>query len=257
MGQNSPLFSVALSALAQLIGFGLSLALSRSFAIPVWAVIGFHGIVSGIVAKFLRLPLPWVIMNLALWPAALGYHLLGLPNGALLVLALVLGLIYLPTFWTRVPFYPTSKAMYEEVLKQLPQSQGLNFMDLGCGYGSLLFFLARKRPDLHFIGVEIAPIPALFATLRAWVLRAPVKILWSSFWPVSLNEQDVVYAFLAPSPMTAVWEKAQKEMKGGSMLLINSFPLPTREQKKVAVADSRNCVLYTYRIVGHSKTTRD
>jgi SAM-dependent methyltransferase len=140
--------------------------------------------------------------------------------------------------------------MYEEVLRQIPKNPGLNFIDLGCGYGSLLFFLSRIRPDINFVGVEIAPIPALVAKLRACILRAPVKILWSSFWPVSLSQQDIVYAFLAPSPMPAVWDKARKEMKKGSMLLINSFPLPVRELKKVEVADERNCVLYTYVING-------
>jgi hypothetical protein len=60
---------------------------------------------------------------------------------------------------------------------------------------------------------------------------------------------DLVYAFLSPVPMAAVWRKARAELRPGSLLVSNSFPLPEREPDAlIEVGDRRRTVLYVYRI---------
>ena len=63
------------------------------------------------------------------------------------------------------------------------------------------------------------------------------------------QDYDVVYAFLSPVPMAAVWQKAAAELRPGALLVSNSFPVPGREPDFVVdVDDRRNTQLYGYRI---------
>lgn len=242
------MFALVSSVLVQGVGLGASLIVAQGVTLPIWLSISIHAVVAGALALFLKLPRAWVGMNFFLWPSAILYHLSGLPSAALLLVSIVIGLIYFPTFWTKVPFYPTSSIMYQQVLAQLPSKQGIKFLDIGSGYGSLLFYLAQKRPDATFDGVEIAPVPVLVSRIRQLLHRSAVATKWTNFWSLSLSEYDVVYAFLAPDPMPALWDKARAEMKSGSVLLVNSFPVPHKEDLKIEVQDERNCVLYLYKM---------
>jgi hypothetical protein len=70
---------------------------------------------------------------------------------------------------------------------------------------------------------------------------------WGDFWKTNLAEFDVVYAFLSPVPMPALWEKACLEMRKGSVLVSNSFVIPNVKAKRVIeVGDRRKTRLYVY-----------
>ena len=58
----------------------------------------------------------------------------------------------------------------------------------------------------------------------------------------------MVYAFLSPVPMTALWNKVEKEMKPGGLFISNSFPVPDIEPSEIVeVDDERQTQLYCYR----------
>ncbi|MBX7145314.1 MAG: class I SAM-dependent methyltransferase [Oligoflexia bacterium] len=248
MKRIPPLQSLAISILAQTFGFGVSILVANFSGISGLLLSIVHGASAGCVAGFLRLSPTWVVVNMAMWPAAWLYKHAALPNQALLWLVLVLLLIYVPTYWTRVPFYPSSRRMYEAILEFLPQDQPFKFIDLGCGYGALVCYLAKQRPLGIFVGAELAPLPALIAWLRSRSYGSRVQITWGNFWKLPLSDYQVVYAFLAPDPMPQIEEKCAHEMKSGSTLLINSFPLSRPAQQQIDVPDERNCVLYYYRM---------
>jgi len=63
------------------------------------------------------------------------------------------------------------------------------------------------------------------------------------------QDYDLVYAFLSPVPMAAVWKKAAAELRPGALLVSNSFPVPERAPDLVIeVGDRRRTRLYGYRI---------
>ena len=62
---------------------------------------------------------------------------------------------------------------------------------------------------------------------------------WGDFWKTDLSEFDVVYAFLSPVPMPALWEKARLEMRKGSLLVSNSFIVPNVKPKRVVEVGDR------------------
>ena len=63
---------------------------------------------------------------------------------------------------------------------------------------------------------------------------------YRSLWQVPLGDFDVVYCFLSPQPMPALWDKARREMAAGSWLISNSFAIP-------AVTPSRRLELDDWR----------
>lgn len=48
----------------------------------------------------------------------------------------------------------------------------------------------------------------------------------ADFWDVDWQAFDVIYVFLSPLVMPAVWEKACASLRPGSMLISNSFEIP-------------------------------
>ena len=65
--------------------------------------------------------------------------------------------------------------------------------------------------------------------LDQFLAQSNVNIHYGDFWPRHLGEFDVVYAFLSPAPMPALWAKAVREMRPGSLLVSNTFTVPGQE----------------------------
>jgi hypothetical protein len=245
----APLSFLFWTAVAQLIALALLVLIYDFYPHRVLAL-AICSVTAYLVSKLLRLPLPWQILNLIL-PIGIFFAItMNIPAGLVGAILLGLFLIYIPTFWTRVPFYPTSSAMYNIVADQLPDDQPFHFIDLGCGFGSLLIFLAGRKPLGVFEGVEISPLPYLASKIRFCMKnRARLSVKLRSFWGISLDRFDFVYAFLAPPPMETLWEKVQAEVKPGSLFLVNSFPVNAKAERILEVEDRRKSRLYVYKVV--------
>lgn len=144
----------------------------------------------------------------------------------------VIFLFYTNTLLERVPLYltntTTSAALVETLKEHSPQPQHAHrpaFIDLGCGLGGTVAYIARQMPDWDVVGVETAPGSYLVAKLRtAGITNARVE--FKSLWSVDLSAFDVAYAFLSPAPMARLLAKAKSEMPQqgrGAMFISNSF----------------------------------
>ncbi len=247
--------SFLLSVLAQTIGIAAGLITSSLIqgiedkALFIGLIVLVHSMTAWLVSIFLNLATPWRIINLIFIGAIL--IVTSSPNSNLTIgiATLALVVLYLPTIWSRVPYYPTNREMYEVVKNNLPQNSAFSFIDLGSGFSGLLGYLAKNFPDAKFVGVELSPLAYLISKLK-FSLIGPrnVDIYFKDIWKMNLNEYDFVYAFLAPPPMPILWEKANKEMRAGTTLLVNSFPCPAAEEKKINLSSSKNAALYIYKI---------
>ena len=120
-------------------------------------------------------------------------------------------------------------------------------LDLGCGFGGVLRQLAGLRPDAKLDGVEIAPLPALVAWLRLHGV-SQCRVRRGDFWRLDLSQYDLVYAFLSPAPMAALWEKVRREMRPGTVFVSNSFAIPGEEASLTVPLDARGARLYVWRL---------
>lgn len=243
----------ALSIVSQCVAFLFTLLIAN-FAtqflvqakVPILAV-SMHAIIAFMIARLLTLPGSWQLLNFLI-PFLLYLSLdFTLPTWLPLSAVILALLIYIPTVWTRVPYYPTSRAMYSVILGELPTEKEFSFIDLGCGFGQPVSFLAARRPNGKFVGVEVGPLPYFLAKLR-FLLRRNARIELQSLWKTDLSKYDFVYAFLAPGPMPALWEKAKAEMKSGSVFLTNTFATEEMASKVIPVADRRKTKLFVHRM---------
>jgi hypothetical protein len=97
-------------------------------------------------------------------------------------------------------------------------------------------------------GVETAPMVWLLSALMSR-LTGRGRILRQDIWSTDLSGEDLVYAFLSTEPMPALFDKARAEMKPGSLLVSNSFPVPSIDADEVwELSDRRRTKLYLYEI---------
>lgn len=188
---------------------------------PLWLAILSIGISAGMIAWLWRLPAWWRLINLVFVPALWLAMNTGIDTGWYLAGFALLALTSLGAVRTRVPLFLSSTQATTALARQLPPDA--TFMDLGCGLGGPLSGLARLRPDVRLHGVEAAPLNWLIARVRLG-RRASIRL--GSLWEADLSKCDVVYAYLSPAPMARLWEKARAEMRPGSLLISNSFPVP-------------------------------
>jgi hypothetical protein len=229
--RRAPLFLRAL--LAQGLAFLALVALTRlplRFPPLVWVLL--QAVLAVYLSRGMELG-PRIILIQAALPF-LVWSLWGVPIPAWVYLALFLGLalVFGGGLITRVPLYHASRDAWTKLEALLPEAPGLRFVDLGCGFGGPVAHLAKARPDGFFLGVETSPFSWFVAWLRCLPL-SNVSIRLGSLWRVDLSGIDVVYAFLSPVPMPALWAKAVREMKPGSLLVSHSFEVPGQLPERV------------------------
>lgn len=74
-----------------------------------------------------------------------------------------------------VPYVPSSKVDMIEAIDALDLVKGDNLIDIGSGDGKVLFYIARKYPDIICVGIE----------------RSKLLVLWSNFVTKLLNYKNL------------------------------------------------------------------
>lgn len=208
-----------------------------------------------LIATLLGMSKPWRVLNVALPTAVTISFSAALPSWAFLAPLITMAAIYAPALWTRVPYYPTNITAYPLILAELPTDRPFTFVDIGCGFGDLIFFLRKHRPNGTFVGVEIGILPYLVAYSKTILSRDErVTIAYQDMWKLSLADFDFVYAFLSPAAMTRVWKKATKEMKPEATFITNSFETGTTPTYIVQVKDERASSLFIHKMPKAKRT---
>jgi len=209
-----------------------------------------QGSIAAMLGRLLKLPYWWVPINLLLPLTIVTTLSLHLPPWVFLLAFAGLALIQWNSGSERVPLYLSNARTWHALERILSQQGKIRFIDLGSGLGGTLFYLARRYPEETFTGIESAPLPYLVSRIRLRMSGLKnVRLRYGSFWTEDLSSYNVAYAFLSPVPMERLYQKAQQEMSGGSLLISNSFEVPGREADTVTVVDdNRRTHLYCFRL---------
>jgi SAM-dependent methyltransferase len=133
---------------------------------------------------------------------------------------------YWSTYRTQVPYYPSNPAVWRAVLAELPQGRALRMIDIGSGLGGFTLHMAAARPESEVVGIELAPVPWLVSCLRAALSGSRARFKRGDYEQLNFADYDLVFAYLSPAAMPALWSKAQREMRSGSLLASYEFDIP-------------------------------
>ena len=250
-GRSPILTALAAQGIAWLLVVGLlRLWLAQGWDAPPTIVpLAAHGALAALIGHGLGLQRWWAPLQFFLPFALAGARDLDLPSWLYLLAFLTLALVYWNAAGERVPLYLSNKETWRALESLLPEGP-VRFIDLGAGLGGTGLYLAARRPESRFTGVESAPLPFAFAWLRhRFFAPGNAQILFGSLWQQNLADYDVVYCFLSPAPMERLFAKARKEMKPGSLFISNSFTVPGQNPQDLReLTDRRGTKLLIWQI---------
>jgi len=242
------LIALANQAIAAALAFGLAWIVSQiGIAAPLLVIVAGQGVIAAALGPRFGLAPWWVPVQLVLPVALAAAMLLALPSWLYLTVFTLLLLVFWNTGGERIPLYLTNSHTWKTLAELLPETKGGSFIDVGSGLGGTLIFLADQRPDMQFDGIESAPLPFLITKLR--FVASPANVRYGNFWRVDFSPYRVVYCFLSPAPMAALYEKASTEMRSGSIFVSNSFPVPgVPADEVIRIDDARETELFLWRM---------
>ncbi len=94
----------------------------------------------------------------------------------------------------------------------LPQAPALRIVDIGSGFGGMVMSPGKRiGPDCTVIGVELAPLPCWVASKLMAMLSSASRgrFLHGDYERLDFADYDVVFAYLSPAAMPALWAKAR------------------------------------------------
>ena len=254
MARRPSLQSLVIQCLAFFITAGLALLLQNSFpSFPyqpaLWQFVLVQGGLAALLSRLWRQPVWWPPLHLGFFPAILLAQQASVPAWIYLAVFLLLVLFYWSTFRTRVPLYLSDQKAWQALTSLLPKTQAFRFIDLGSGLGDVPLYLEPRFPHGRFYGTEIAPAPWLISRLRARLRHSCVRFVRRDYMTLNLADFDVVFAFLSPAAMPALWQQAQAQMRSGSLFVSLSFAVDARQADHVlTLAEGARHTMYAWRM---------
>ena len=129
---------------------------------------------------------------------------------------------------------PSSRKAVSTMIRIMPRNVKGTILDLGAGWGTLGYPVAKAFPEATVIGYELSPIPWAYSRIKQFVVRRRnLAFKRKDISEVDLSSADIVLVYLQPRAMRRLSPKLRDELKPGALVLSNSFPLPGWEQSAV------------------------
>lgn len=184
-----------------------------------------------------------------------GTSIAGAEAVTLIVLLLAGALIVGYALRTGVPPMPTGPGARAVMLRLLPDRVDGTIYDLGSGWGGLAFALARRYPDNPVVGLELSPLPWLFArTLLMLLPRRNLRFRRTDLLAEPLTGAGAVVCYLMPGTMRRLAPKLATELRPGTAVVAYSFALDGW-RPDVAVLEAQSGPLPVYRYTAGRPTT--
>ncbi|MBI4616151.1 MAG: class I SAM-dependent methyltransferase [Planctomycetes bacterium] len=154
------------------------------------------------------------------------------------------------TYSTGISPVPSTRRARARVFELVPEGAAGTIVDLGSGWGTLAFRLARRHPACRVVGYELSPVPWLFSQARRLVQPRPnLALLRKDFFGVPLSGAAIVVCYLWPEGMRRLREKFERELTPGTIVVSNHFPVPGwKPAATLPVGDFFTREVYLYRI---------
>ncbi len=145
---------------------------------------------------------------------------------------------------------PTSSKVKNELFQiPLKPARGTIY-ELGSGWGSLAFILAKKYPSHRIEAYETSWIPYYFCLLRKYFNKSPNLYFYRrNFYTITLSNASMIFCYLFPAAMQRLKLKFLQELPQGCIVVSHTFALPGRKPDlTIEVSDLYRTKIYVYHI---------
>lgn len=147
-----------------------------------------------------------------------------------------------------VVYEPTSLGVVARMLDVAQVKAGDVVYDLGCGDARIVIAAALR--GARGIGFEIEPnlYQYALANIKAENLADKVKVVQQDLFTADMSEASVVALYLLPEMNTRLRPKFWKELKVGTRVVVNAFPIGGWEPDRVFEVPTRYRNMYLYTV---------
>jgi len=162
-----------------------------------------------------------------------------------LIVFIYLNIFY--SFYLKVPMLSTGNNAIGKVLQNIDFGKAKKFYDLGAGNGKVISQVASRYPDIKCVGIEYNISAYCCAKIRNIFLKQKINYKFRDFFKINISDADVVYAYLFPGLMERLEDKFARELKKGTLVISNAFPIKSKEPKMIIQGETGALnTLYVY-----------
>lgn len=139
-----------------------------------------------------------------------------------------------------VPFIPSDPTGIQKMCDAVNLTGSEHVIDIGSGWGTIVFFLAKRYQNLTIDGVELHPVLHLFASMWKRVKYATSKITLfrKDAALLDYSSYDVIFVFMLSNFLNKVLApKLERELKTGAKVVSYVFAMksPAFDVQEVSI----------------------
>jgi hypothetical protein len=171
----------------------------------------------------------------------------------LILLALAV-LALLSIFWSTLSLgispVPTAPKVRRETMAILPEDLEGEVYELGAGWGTIAWAVAKRYPKARVIAYERSPVPFLFCKLRkVFQPRSNVELHFADLFTANLSNAKLTLAFLWTGGMVRLGKKMEEELPSGAYVVSHTFAWRGKTPELTRTADDLwRTKIYRYRM---------
>ena len=147
-----------------------------------------------------------------------------------------------------VVYEPTPLGVVARMLEVAQVKTGDVVFDLGCGDARIVIAAAQR--GARGVGYEIEPhlYQYALANIKAENLADKVKVVQQDLFTADMSEASVIALYLLPEMNTRLRPKFWKELKVGTRIVANSFPIGGWEADRTFDVPTRYRHMFLYTV---------
>lgn len=137
-----------------------------------------------------------------------------------------------------VPFIPADTLGIETMYKAIALKGTESIIDVGSGWGTILFHLHKKFPRLTLTGIELNPVLHFITQLRKFLFHrnGKIHIIHGDAANISYSNYDVIFLFmLSPFVNKVLVPKFEKELKKGTKVVSYVFKMKSKAFRETVI----------------------
>ncbi len=140
-------------------------------------------------------------------------------------------LITLLSFFTKSPFVPSDKALFEKGLELLELKENDKFLDIGCGDGRVVFACSQKYGNLsRYQGIETIPLLVMAANFKRIFSEKKKRIFFkrADARKYDYGDFNKVFMYLLPEFVAELMPILEKQLPSKSIVVSIAFVIPEK-----------------------------